>query len=81
MGVKIGELSLGKNFGGLLPWGFIENRPFLRCLHGLGLCMWRFGRLREAEKVFTRMLWLNPDDNQGVHAELSDVKGGEIWDE
>ena len=79
MGVKIGELSLGKDFGGLLPWGFTENRPFLRCLHGYGLCMWRFGRLREAEKVFTRMLWLNPDDNQGVRAELSDVKEGEVW--
>jgi hypothetical protein len=81
MGVKIGELSLGKDFGGLLPWGFIENRPFLRCLHGYGLCMWRFGRLREAEKVFIRMLWLNPSDNQGVRSELSDVKEGETWHE
>ena len=27
--------------------------------------------LREAEKVFTRMLWLNPADNQGVRSELS----------
>jgi hypothetical protein len=79
MGVKIGELSLGKDFGGVLPWGFIDNRPFLRCLHGYGLCMWRFGRLREAEKVFTRMLWLNPDDNQGVRAEISDVKEGEAF--
>ena len=81
MGVKIGEFSLGKDFGGLLPWGFVENRPYLRCLHGYGLCLWRFGRLREAEKVFTRMLWLNPDDNQGVCAELADVKEGEAWDE
>lgn len=79
MGVKIGEFSLGKDFGDLLPWGFIENRPFLRCLHGYGLCMWRFGRPREAEKVFTRMLWLNPDDNQGVRVELSDVKEGEAF--
>jgi len=77
IGVKIGELSLGRDFGGLLSWGFIDNRPFLRCLHGYGLCLWRFGRLREAEKVFTRMLWLNPTDNQGVRSELSDVKEGE----
>ena len=81
IGVKIGELSLGKDFGGLLPWGFIDNRPFLRCLHGYGLCMWRFGRPREAEKVFTRMLWLNPTDNQGVRSELSDVKEGDTWHE
>jgi len=81
MGVKIGELSLGKDFDGLLPWGCIDNRPFLRCLHGYGLCLWRFGRLRDAEKVFTRMLWLNPTDNQGARFNLYDVKRGKIWHE
>jgi hypothetical protein len=81
IGVKIGELSLGKDFGGLLPWGCIDNRPFLRCLHGYGLCLWRFGRMRDAEKVFTRMLWLNPADNQGARFNLSDVKEGKVWHE
>jgi hypothetical protein len=81
IGVKIGELSLGKDFQGLLPWGGINNRPFLRCLHGYGLCLWRLGRVREAEKVFTRMLWLNPSDNQGVRFNLYDVKEGEAWHE
>jgi hypothetical protein len=78
IGVKIGELSLGKDFGGLLPWGCTDNRPFLRCLHGYGLCLWRFGRMRDAEKVFTRMLWLNPTDNQGARFNLSDVKEGKV---
>lgn len=81
MGVKIGELSLGKDFDGLLPWGCVDNRPFLRCLFGYGLCLWRFGRLRDAEKVFTRMLWLNPMDNQGARFNLSDVKKGNAWHE
>ena len=81
IGVKIGELSLGKDFGGLLPWGCIDNRPFLRCLHGYGLCLWRFGRMRDAEKVFTRMLWLNPTDNQGARFNLYDVKEGNAWHE
>jgi hypothetical protein len=81
VGVKIGELSLGKGFNGLLPWGCTDNRPFLRCLHGYGLCLWRFGRSREAEKVFTRMLWLNPTDNQGVRFELYEVKEGKAWHE
>ena len=35
IGVKIGELSLGKDFDGLLPWGCMDNRPFLRCLSRL----------------------------------------------
>jgi hypothetical protein len=74
MGVKIGELSLGKDFTGLLPWGCVDNRPFLRCLFCYGLCLWRFARLRDAEKVFTRVLWLNPTDKQGAWFNLSDVK-------
>ncbi|OPY76701.1 MAG: hypothetical protein A4E65_03119 [Syntrophorhabdus sp. PtaU1.Bin153] len=45
------------------------------------LCLWRFGRMRDAEKVFTRMLWLNPTDNQGARFNLYDVKEGKIWHE
>ena len=81
IGVKIGELSLGRDFTGLLPWGFINSRPFLRCLQGYGLCLWRLGRIREAERVFTRMLWLNPTDNQGVRFNLTEVKEGKAWNE
>lgn len=62
-GVRIGELSLGPAFDGLLPWGHVDNRPFLRCMHGFGVCLWRLGRFDEAEGVFDRMLWLNPSDN------------------
>ncbi len=36
VGLRIGELSLGPDFDGVLPWGHIDNRPFLRCMHGLG---------------------------------------------
>jgi hypothetical protein len=73
-GVRIGDLSLGDDFQGLLPWGHVENRPFLRCLHGYGLCLRRLGRLDEAEGIFARLLWLNPADNQGVRFELCDAK-------
>jgi hypothetical protein len=73
-GVRIGELSLGEGFNGVLRWGCINNRPFLRCMHGYGLCLSRLGRLKEAEEVFTRMLWLNPSDNQGVRFPLGEVK-------
>ena len=33
-GLRIGELSLGAGFHGVLPWGWIDNRPFLRCMNG-----------------------------------------------
>jgi len=81
MGVRIGGLSLAKDFDGLLPWERIGNRPFLRCLHGWGLCLWRFGRLRDAEKAFTRLLRLSPADNQGARFALTEIKEGGAWHE
>jgi hypothetical protein len=46
VGFRIGELSLGKGFDGVLPWGWIDNRPFLRSMHGYGLCLWRLKRFQ-----------------------------------
>jgi tetratricopeptide (TPR) repeat protein len=79
-GVRIGELSLGESFDGLLPWGWIDNRPFLRRMHGFGLCLWRLGRFEEAARIFDRMLWLNPSDNQGVRLLIGDVRAGTTWE-
>jgi hypothetical protein len=80
VGVRIGELSLGPAFDGLLPWGHIDNRPFLRCLHGFSLCLWRLGRFEEAERIIDRMLWLNPSDNQGVRFLIDDVRSRRAWE-
>jgi hypothetical protein len=79
VGVRIGELSLGLDFDMLLPWGYIDNRPFLRCLSGLGLCLWRLNRFQEAEGVFNRMLRLNPTDNQGARFLVHDVRAQKPW--
>ncbi len=81
VGLRIGELSLGDGFEGMLPWGLIDNRPFLRCMHGYGLCLWRLGRQPEAERIFDRMLWLNPTDNQGIRFLIEDVGSGRAWEE
>jgi hypothetical protein len=78
-GVRIGELSLGESFEGLLPWGFIDNRPFLRCLNGLGLCLWRLQQFEEAEAVFERLLWMSPSDNLGIRLVLPEVKARNAW--
>jgi tetratricopeptide (TPR) repeat protein len=80
VGLRIGELSLGDSFDGVLHWGHIDNRPFLRCLHGYGLCLWRLGRFEEAGSVFDRMLWLNPSDNQGVRFLIEDVRARRVWE-
>jgi hypothetical protein len=76
VGVRIAEFSLGQGFDGVLHWGYMNNRPFLRCMHGYGLCLSSLGRYKEAEEVFSRMLWLNPTDNQGVRFLLGKSKKG-----
>jgi hypothetical protein len=79
MGVAIGRLSLGPKFDGVLPWGCLGNRPYLRCLHGAGLCLWRLGFFKEAADVYDRMLWLNPSDNQGARFILPEVRARRSW--
>lgn len=79
VGVRIGEQALGKDFSGVLPWGHTNNRPFLRCLHGYGLCLWRQGRHPEAAQAFERLLRLNPSDNQGARFLLPEVREGRGW--
>jgi tetratricopeptide (TPR) repeat protein len=81
IGMRIGELSLPPGFDGVLLWGHIYNRPFLRCLHGYGLSLWRLGELREAEQILERILSLNPNDNQGVRFCWVDVRKGQSWEE
>jgi len=79
VGVRIGDLSLGEEFDGVLPWGWIDNRPFLRCLYGYGLCLWRLERFDEAAQVFDRILWLNPSDNQGARFVIGAVRRKTPW--
>lgn len=81
VGVRIGELPLGDKFEDVLPWGHIDNRPFLRCMQGFGLCLWRLGRFEEAERVFGKMLWMNPSDNQGVRFLIGEVRARKAWTE
>jgi hypothetical protein len=81
VGLAIADLTLGDDFHGLLPWGLIDNRPYLRCLEGYGLTLWRTGDLAGARDVFQRMLWLNPHDNQGARFNLADVEASRSWEE
>jgi hypothetical protein len=39
------------------------------------------GRFEEAGRVFERMLWLNPPDNQGVRVLIEDVRARRRWKE
>jgi hypothetical protein len=42
----------------------LDNRPFLRALHGIAISLWRLQRIYPAQQMLLNMLWLNPMDNQ-----------------
>lgn len=62
-------------------WIDLDSRPFLRALHGQGLCLWRLGQTEKAREVFAWMLALNPNDNQGARFLLHDLDEGLSWEE
>lgn len=81
VGVAIGALSLGAGFDGVLSWGLIDNRPFLRCLNGMALCAWRLEERDASRAAFRKLLRLNPTDNQGARFNLAAIEAGRSWKE
>ncbi len=80
-GVAIGLKSIGNKIDDVFPWGLIDNRPFMRCLHGLGLCFYRQNKTTEALMIFSKMIWLNPSDNQGARLLVNALVNGVSWEE
>lgn len=65
---EIGIKLIPKEFLGLIIWGIIDNRPFLRAMQGLGVSHFKAGNLKKANDIFAKMLQYNPNDNQGIRA-------------
>ncbi|MBI5518303.1 MAG: tetratricopeptide repeat protein [Deltaproteobacteria bacterium] len=68
--------------GALVPWGILENRPYLRALANLALVLSEQRRWPEALAIHQRILELNPGDHQGVrylvgveHLQVGDNQG------
>jgi len=55
-----------------LPWGFLENRPFLRVLAGLAMDSEAHAPYEAVER-YEQLLRLNPGDNQGVRMLLANL--------
>jgi tetratricopeptide (TPR) repeat protein len=77
--VAIAEHSLPAGFNGVLPRGLIDNRPFLRALHGLGLCAWRQRRWDDAEAIFTNSVWIDGGDTFTALSCLQAVRSHRRW--
>lgn len=67
--VSVGLHVIPKEFSwesSRLSWSSLDNRPFMRAYHNLGLYNLRQNRLNEAEQIFSNLLAANPNDNLGV---------------
>ncbi len=49
-----------------IPWPYLENRPFLRTFHAIGLEYINEKQFEKALEKFKFILKVNPGDNQGV---------------
>ena len=82
MGVSIAQLSLeNEDPDPVISWLYLENRPFLKCFYGTGVCAWKSGNLRLAKEIFLKLLSYNPRDNQGVRMLLPHIDKGRTYDD
>ncbi len=72
-GLTIARLSVPDDFDGVLPWSRPGNRPFLRCLYGHAICLWRRGDPSGARAGFTRLCRLNPADQMAARLALDHI--------
>ncbi len=61
------------DFNGQISWGYIENRHYLRTLHGLGMANINLFKHAEGLKYFEKILSYNPNDNQGIRYLIGDL--------
>ena len=68
-GVAAGERALGKDIfkeeAGYF-WGITPTRPYMRARFGLAKTLEQLGKIEESLTHYQDLLWLNPNDNQGV---------------
>lgn len=74
--VRIGRAAFPAGFDlgrDRLEWGWLENRPFLRCLQGLALAYREAGDTERTLGLCRDLLALNPGDNQGVRGVMAEA--------
>lgn len=77
--ISIAEKNLPKDFDGVILWDCLENRPYLRALHGLCLTQWRMKDFEKAYYIALRLMRLCPGDNLGVRGIIDEIANREEW--
>ena len=65
-GLEVGDRLIPDSFSGVIEWGYVDNRPYLRALQGAVLANVRLLRHKDAAVLIDKLLTINPNDNQGL---------------
>ena len=69
--IYFGRISIGsRSVNGIVSWGIIKNRAYLRSIHGKILTLEKLGRFTEEIAEIEKLLALNPADNLGIRYRL-----------
>ena len=79
--ILVAQKNLPPDFDGIILWSCLNNRPYLRALHGLLLTQWRQGVFEPAAKTACTILRLNPPDNHGVRFLIDKITSHEPYSE
>lgn len=66
LGLSVSNRLIPEGFAGRIEWVHLDNRPYLRAMHGALLSYMRLRRHKDAVIFIELMLARNPNDNQGV---------------
>ncbi len=65
-GLAVANRVIPEGFVGLIEWGHLDNRPYLRAMQAALISYIRLRRHVDAARMIELMLARNPNDNQGV---------------
>lgn len=68
-----GDRLIPRRYAGEIIWGELDNRPYLRALHGAALSRLRLGHGRAAAERIRRLLHYNSNDNTGARFLLGEA--------
>lgn len=71
--VRAGDRVIPGGYRGEITWGELDNRPYLRSLHGSALARLELGHGRAAAERLRRLLRYNPSDNTGARFLLGEA--------
>jgi len=79
-GIEYYKSGIPSDFDGEIPWGFNDNRPFLRLLHEQVLTFDQNDNQEKAIRIAEYILKCNPNDNQGIRYLIGDlyIKNGQL---